>query len=113
MRMARFVHITAQKNIRGIRRAGIKAAPLGAEARNGIYAMPVVPDFYRSHQWVRELKRGGQRQMYGVYFYLPDDADILIGHYNQPQIPMQAAEAIAVLMRAPDVQGYEVVIPHA
>jgi hypothetical protein len=111
--MARFVHIADTRNVRSIRRAGIKAFPVNAAIPAGVYAMPVIPNFYVSHQWVRELKRGGARQMCGVYLHLPDTQAVWVGHYNQPHQWMTAAQASALLMRHPDPQGYEVIIPSA
>jgi hypothetical protein len=111
--MALFVHITAQKYISRIRRAGIKANPIGAGRHHGIYAMPIVLNFYTSHQWVRELKRGGQRQMWGVYFRVPDAEEVWVGRYHQPHTHMTAAEAVAMIRQLTDAQGYEVIIPHA
>jgi len=110
--MTLFVHIAAKKDSRTIRRAGLKASPINDVIPYGIYAMPVVPNFYTSHQWVRELKRRGQRQMCGVYFRIPDGEEVWAGRYNQPHMRMAAAEAVALLMRLEDIQGYEIIIPH-
>ncbi|WP_280403709.1 hypothetical protein [Nocardia brasiliensis] len=53
--MAMFVHLTPEKNVRRIRRAGIKVQ--GA----GVFCVPVLPSYVLSHQWLRELRRHGQR----------------------------------------------------
>lgn len=111
--MALFVHVTAQKNARAIRRAGIKVAPVNHLIPQGIFALPVLPNFFISHQWVRELKRNGQRQMCGVYFRLADDEQVWVGRYNQPHSQMTAAAAAAHLLCLEDAQGYEVIIPRA
>lgn len=110
--MANFVHLTAEKNIPSILRSGIKAQRVRADFAKGIYAMPVVPNFFASHQWLRELKRWGQRTFWGVYFRIEDDEQVAIGHYNRAYITMSAAEVVNLLMHTDNVQGYEVVIPH-
>jgi hypothetical protein len=63
--MALFVHLAPLEAVKRIRRSGIKAA----KWRTGVYAMPVLPDFYASHQWLRELRIGHERQpVCAVYF---------------------------------------------
>jgi hypothetical protein len=111
--MALFVHIAAKKDSRIIRRADLKGSPINDSISYGIYAMPIVPNFYTSHQWVRELKRRGQRQMCRVSFRLPDSEEVWAGRYNQPHTRMNAAQAVALVMRLEDVQGYEIIIPHS
>jgi len=109
--MANFVHLTPEKNIPSILREGIKAQPVQADFATGVYAMPVVPNFFTSHQWLRELKRGGKRIFWGVYFRLDDNEMVSVGHYNYKHIMMSAAEVIGLLMSAENIQGYEVIIP--
>ncbi len=95
------------------RRVGLKAYRINDAIPLGIFAMPVVPNFYTTHQWVRELKRGGQRRMCGVYFRVPDTDEVWAGHYNQPHARMTAAQAVGVVLRLDDAQGYEIIIPHS
>jgi len=111
--MALFVHIAALKDTRAIRRAGIKAALVNRQIPQGVFAMPMLPNYFSSHQWVRELKRNGQRQMCGIYFRLADDEPIWVGRYNQAHTLMTAAEAVAQLQGLENAQGYEVIIPHS
>jgi hypothetical protein len=108
------VHLTPEKNARHIRRAGIKMAdtaqvPDGA----GVFCMPVLPSYLVSHQWLRELKRSGQRTIVGVYFRLPRDERIWIGHYNREHQEMPAGEAIGLLMRTNEPLGYQIIVPRA
>lgn len=77
----------------------------------GVFAMPVVPDFYVSHQWLRELKRSGQRTMEAVYFKIPDDELVWVGHYNSESIQVTAAEAAGIVSKEESPEGYEVFIP--
>jgi hypothetical protein len=75
--------------------------------------MPVTKNFYVSHQWLRELKRRGQRTFVAVHFRIPDDVVVLIGHYNKEHITVTAAEAVALVMREASPEGYEVIVPRA
>jgi hypothetical protein len=61
--MAQFVHLTPEKFVASIRNVGIKATDTGLSFK-GIYAMPVVKNFYISHQWLRELKRFRKKIIY-------------------------------------------------
>ena len=42
--------------------------------------MPVTPDFYASHQWLRELKRKNAGDVLGVYFRIGDEETVYLGH---------------------------------
>lgn len=110
--MATFVHLTPEKNVGSITRAGIKTHQTWhAEVPEGVYAMPVVPNFVIAHQWLRELKHSGQRTICGVYVRIPDDEQVFLGHYRQAHARCSAAEALGVIMHNANAEGYEVVIP--
>lgn len=110
--MAMFVHLTPEDRVPLIRRNGINRLRRGAGGNpGGIYAVPVTRDFYVSHQWLRELKRGGARRVSAVYFRVPDDESVFVGHYGHSHRPMTAAEAVAVFNSAESRLGWEVVIP--
>ena len=110
--MAMFVHLTAESRLPRIRRSGIsrlrKAAGVSHE---GVFAVPVTRNFYASHQWLRELKQRNQGPIAGVYFRIPDDQPVWVGHYGQSHALMTAAEAVALFMQSDDPMGWEVVIP--
>lgn len=106
-----FVHLTYEKAAKRILSNGIAARSL-FQKRRGIYAMPVVRNFYVSHQWLRELKRGGQKTIVGVYFRVDDAESVLIGHYREPHNECTAAEAAGFLSSQRGAEGYEVFIPH-
>jgi hypothetical protein len=94
-----FVHLTSQRNVPAIRRGGI--GPRKSRVRApGVYAMPVTRNFYVSHQWLRELKRAGGGTIVGVYFRVPDDEVVEVGHYDSAHVSMTAAEAVALLLAA-------------
>ncbi len=75
--------------------------------------MPVLPNYYISHQWVRELKRSGQRTMVAIYFHLPAEEVVLVGHYNKVHRSVRAGEAIRMITQASDPEGYEVLVPRS
>ena len=49
----------------------------------------------------------------GIYFRLPDDDAVWLGHYGQAHREMRAADAVGAFLSAEDPQGWQVVIPHA
>lgn len=109
--MATFVHLAPEKSIRSIRRSGIKPRLAHPDLPKGVFAMPVTPNFYVSHQWLRELKRSGQRTLEAVYFKIPDDQTVWVGHYNNESIQVTAAEASGIILGHESAEGYEVFIP--
>ena len=110
--MAMFVHLALQARVAQIRRNGIRRLrPARADFPGGLFAVPVTRNFYISHQWLRELKRRNGGPIAGVYFRIPDEQKVWIGHYNQGHRWMSAAEAVAEFMAAEDAKGWEVVIP--
>ncbi|MGL4423322.1 MAG: hypothetical protein ACRCZF_21875 [Gemmataceae bacterium] len=110
--MAMFVHLTTASRIALIRRNGIRRLrrPVG-DFPGGVFAVPLTRNFYVSHQWLRELKRRNQGSIAGVYFRVPDDEQVWVGHYSQAHRWLSAAEAVAEFAAAEDAQGWEVVIP--
>jgi hypothetical protein len=71
--MAMFVHLTPEKNVKAIPRSRITRLHKSDSRPGGVDAMPVTRNFYVSHQWLRELKRGGQWTICAVYFHIPDE----------------------------------------
>jgi hypothetical protein len=104
--MALFVHLTPEKNARTIMRSGIKRG-------RGVFCLPVLPSYVISHQWLRELRRGGQRTIVAVDFRIPDGEPVLVGHYGQAGHEVTAAQAVAVIREMEDPRGYEIVVPRA
>jgi hypothetical protein len=110
--MAMFVHLTTESHISRIRRNGIaRLRKAAGDAPAGVYAVPVTRDFYVSHQWLRELKRKNQGPVAGIYFRVPDEHRVWVGHYRQAHRWVSAAEAVALFVNADDLLGWEVVIP--
>ena len=107
------VHLTSEKNLSLIRRSGIKAQPL-RQGERGIYCMPLLPDFYVSHQWLRELKRGKEHNsIIAVDFRLPKEEIVLVGHYAAPHIECTIGEAARVILNAKDPLGFEILLPRS
>ncbi len=57
------------------------------------------------------MKRRNQGSIARVYFRVPDDERVWVGHYRQAHRWMSASEAVAEFMVTEDAQGWEVVIP--
>jgi hypothetical protein len=110
--MALFVHLAPESQLERIRRNGISRMrrAVGSIPR-GVFAAPVTSNFYVSHQWVRELKRRNKGPIAGVYFRVPDEQQVYMGHYGQAHRWLSAAEAMAQFASADDPLGWEVVIP--
>lgn len=82
--MAMFVHLAPEKSIKRILRNGISRLRKKAGFPQGVFAMPVTRNFYVAHQWLRELKRRGQGPIAAVYFRIPDESTVWVGHYSHP-----------------------------
>jgi hypothetical protein len=107
-----FVHLAPESRVDRIRRNGIRRLrrPSG-EFPGGVFAVPVTRNFYVSHQWLRELKRRNAGPIAGVYFRIPDEERVWVGHYGQRHRWMTAAESAAVFMGDASREGWEVIIP--
>jgi hypothetical protein len=116
--MANFVHLMPAKQSKSVMRSGIKPVSLKVNRRfgvfdlpRGVFAMPVTSNFYVAHQWLRELKRSGERTMVGVYFRIPDKERVWIGHFADDLEEVTAAEAVGIVMNHDSPLGFEVLIP--
>lgn len=106
-------HLTSANDAASIRRTGIRAVSPGRGTPRGVFCMPRLPDYFASHQWLRELKRRGQRTVVAVDFRLPSDEPIWVGRYHQEHREMRLGRAIGMLMREVDARGFEVVVPRS
>ncbi|TDR41166.1 hypothetical protein DFR29_11178 [Tahibacter aquaticus] len=107
-----FVHIADSRDAASIRRNGLKLAspPVQAPRAYGVFALPVVPNFVVSHQWLREIKHGRFRTAIGVYFKVGGNEPVWAGHYNDDKHCITADQAAAQL-REQGLLGYEVILP--
>ncbi len=108
--MARFVHLADARSSRSIRRNGLKVSPLGSGA-SGVFCVPVVPDYNRTFQWARELRRRGNNAFVAIFFVIEDNEHVLLGHYGSEKIEVTAAEAHAFFRSDKDSLGHEVIVP--
>ena len=110
--MAVLVHFTEEKNKNSIVKNGIKLETIHYEnIKKGIFCMPVIPDFYATHQWVRELKQyNSGNEIIAVYFKVPDEEKIFCGKYNENIIKTNAVEAHNILLNLEDKMGFQAII---
>lgn len=112
--MATFVHLTPEKKIQSILRAGIKPQEVYSleEETKGVFCMPLTQDYFATHQWLRELKRQGQKTFKAVHFKLPDNEEVWFGKYGyrSDKIKVKASEAVKLLNESEDKQGLEIII---
>lgn len=106
-------HLASEKSSGSIRRSGIKAASSATGTPNGVFCMPIMPNVLVSHQWLRELKRRGQRTILAIDFRLRSEEMIWFGHYGSSHANISLGRAIGILMRSPDALGWEVIIPRS
>lgn len=109
-RGVRLTHLTPEKFAALIRRNGIAARSRNGWNQRGVYAMPIGPDFMASHQWLRELRRKGQRTFVAIDFTIPDDELVWVGHYSAPHVELPAAAAANLIHQAESPLGYEIVV---
>jgi len=106
--MVSFIHIADKNDEASIVKNGIRAT--GMRGDRGVYAVPVVPNYATTHQWARELKRGGIRTLICVQFKIPNDELVLVGKYHRKKLMMTASEAAAAFMKHTDPMGLEVIV---
>lgn len=94
--MTQFVHLSDAKRVAAIRRNGIRANEVRSGEVRGFYCTPVSRSVYRTHQGLRELKRGGVRTIRAVQFYLPAGERVLVGRYNAEHVLVSASEAAGI-----------------
>ncbi|MFT3948560.1 MAG: hypothetical protein QM763_16475 [Agriterribacter sp.] len=100
------VHLADERDAKRILKSGIKPGKYST----GISCMPVLPDFYITHQWLRELKRNGVKTYIGVYFRLPSSQMVFAGKYNQEHKHITLGQAVKEIMGVADPLGYELII---
>jgi hypothetical protein len=112
----RLVHLIRASSARTIRRAGIRGgaatvlelAGRRAELARAVFAMPLVPDFSVTYQWVRELRRWHGESMMAVHFVLPSDEEVLVGRYGTAHARVALRDAVRRVLKSPE--GNEIVV---
>lgn len=108
--MTQFVHLTDSKSIKLIEKTGIGIAATRIDGVRGFYCTPVSRSYYKTHQWLRELKRTGVKSIHAVQFTLPSDQKVYIGRYNSEHMLVTASEAAAIFESHNDAMGLEVIV---
>lgn len=109
--MTQFVHLADSRKIGRIAKLGILPARLQRSGEKGVFCVPVARDYFRTHQWLRELKRRNIRSLHAVQFVLPAKTRVLIGRYNDAHIEATAAEAAGIFEQHQSGLGLEVIVP--
>lgn len=104
--MPTLVHLADEREVSNIKRNGIKMG----KHRQGIFCMPVLRNFYVSHQWLRELKRRGVKTFVGVYFKIDSKTKVFAGRYNSEHKHIELGQAIKEIQTMDDPLGYEIII---
>jgi hypothetical protein len=114
--MPRLVHLAPQRLARRIDRSGLRGSPLtisvggsDTELLSAVYAMPVLPDFSVTYQWLRELRRWKNERLIAVHFSIPTTEFIYTGRYGSDKHGGSAGKMIAAIMKQPI--GAELIIP--
>lgn len=109
--MPQFIHLTDTKLTPRIRKNGILTRRIWSREgkAKALHAMPVLPNHYVSHQWLRELRRRGTRSMSAVQFHAPDDCMVQVGRYNGDHLECTAAEAVRVFLQHENGMGLQVI----
>ena len=104
--MPTLIHLADERETASIMNAGIRPRAKGG----GVYCLPVLPNFYVSHQWLRELKRWGARTYVGVYFKIHSDEMVFAGRFNEKHRLTRLGDAIKEIMSLDDPLGYELIV---
>jgi hypothetical protein len=109
--MAVFVHFTDENNKNSIIKNGIKADTIHYEhINNGVFCMPVISDFYATHQWVREIKQyNSGNEIIAIYFKIPDEEIVFCGKYNEKMEKVKATEAHKIFTNLEDKMGFQTI----
>jgi hypothetical protein len=105
------VHLTHEAALNSILRGGIKPSRVNWEHGTCVFATPVLPNYFVSHQWLRELKRNGYRTIVAVQFRIPDEEMVWSARYNDTPVFMTVAQAARLFMESAVASGLEIMIP--
>lgn len=116
--MTMLVHLIDERATASVKRSGLQGREYTfktdgelATLNDAVFAMPVLPNFYASHQWLRELKRRGMRCIAAAYFRQRADAMVWVGRYNREHRFVPLGHAAGLIMREPDPRGWQLVLP--
>jgi len=103
--MPTLVHLADANNAEKIRKNGLKPGKI----QRGVYCMPVLPDFYVTHQWLRELKASGVKTLVAVYFKADENEVVWIRKLGGMHRKKILSEAIKEIWDAENKEGYELI----
>nr|WP_294905327.1 HEAT repeat domain-containing protein [uncultured Lacibacter sp.] len=104
--MPTLVHLADERDAPRILKNGIKPG----KYRTGVFCMPVLQNFYVTHQWLRELKRRGVNNFVGIYFKVDNTQMVYAGKYNHQHRYITLGAAVKDIMSMNDPLGYELII---
>ena len=107
--MPQFIHLADDREIAMIQKNGIKGREMYGTKSKVVYATPVLQDFYRSHQWIRELRRRGIKVISAVQFRVDDDVPVSVGRFNGEHVDVTTAEAVKIFMEHDTGMGLEAI----
>lgn len=108
--MATFVHLTPARGVQQVLQGGIRASQARHDLPRGVLCQPVLAHFYATHQWIGEARAYGDPRIFGVYFRIPDDEAVMVGHFGEPHARMAAASASEIITNFDDPLAYEIVV---
>jgi hypothetical protein len=111
--MAQFIHLLDSNDASRIRRGGIRVVKSKSRKVNGVFLFPLTENFVISHQWMRELRRLRGQTLLAARIRLDDEEPVLLGKFNEPHMPLTAAEAIGIVREHNDPLGLEVILPRS
>lgn len=111
--VTQFVHLFDANKTSRITKSGILATKTNLDGKRGFYCTPVAMDFYRTHQWLRELKRSGVKTIHAAQFELNPGTPVWVGRYNGDHIEVTAAVAASIFKEHKDGLGLDVIVPHS
>jgi hypothetical protein len=111
--MAILMHLTSEKLAQRLLRRGLRAGRLRGEPARGLFCMPLLPDYFASHQWLRELRRGGSRTLVAIDFRVNSRELVYVGHYGHKHVATTIGKAVRLLLRQADPRGWEFILPRS
>jgi hypothetical protein len=73
-----------------------------------VFAMPLLPDFSVTYQWLRELRRWHGERMVAAHFLLSGDEHVFVGRYNAVHARLSLRDAVRRVIEEP--LGNEIVV---
>lgn len=109
--MPQLIHLTDLKRIPAIRKNGILPGKMWGKFSPGVFVTPVSRDYFRTHQWLREMRRRGIRTIAAVQFREESSTEVEIGRYYQDHLTVELAEAIRIFDEHESGMGLQIIIP--